>query len=81
MSGVHRSVDALLDHQQGLARRIHTQGDMIDLLRESLAECLAHLPDTEYWHFHQQVYVITDSEMTENFYQLTQKLPDDSLVA
>lgn len=54
---------------------------MIDLLRESLAECLAHLPDTEYWHFHQQVYVITDSEMTENFYQLTQKLPDDSLVA
>lgn len=73
-------VDALLDHQQDVKRDVQARKDIIELLRESLAECLAKLPDNEWSRYYQEVYVITDPECLSEFYELFANLSGDTEV-
>jgi len=40
-------------------------GVKVDVLRDALSECLAALPDTDPWRDYQELYVLTDPEMSD----------------
>jgi hypothetical protein len=52
-------VDELLDYVLAMRRRV-------DLLRDTLSEALAELPDDERWWDAQELYVVTEPNATEH---------------
>jgi len=58
-------IDALLDHQLRLRADLDEERVKVDVLRDALSECLAALPDTDPWRDYQELYVLTDPEMSD----------------